>query len=81
MARSSTNSAAPPAAHAPRPKKNSTNTGDTSSTASKIMPRINHMAATDTAPSSFFEYTPQRNTRCGTRKRYASPRGSRAPTP
>lgn len=44
-------------------------------------PRINHMAATDTAPSSFFEYTPQRNTRCGTRKRYASPRGSRAPTP
>ena len=60
MARSSTNSAVTPAAHAPRPKKNSTNTGDTSSTASKIMPRINHMAATDTAPSSFFEYTPQR---------------------
>ena len=81
MARSSTNSAVTPRRPRAKAEKNSTNTGDTSSTASKIMPRINHMAATDTAPSSFFEYTPQRNTRCETRKRYASPRGSRAPTP
>ena len=65
MVRSSTNNAVTPAAHAPKPKKNSTNAGDTSSTASKTIPRINHMVATDTTASSFFEYFPQQNARCG----------------